>query len=136
MTDMPDQILLFDGVCNLCTWAVKFVLKRDIHEKFRYASVQSAKGKEILKIINGNDNMPTSVIYYKKGKTFYRSDAVLEVLMDLKRGWHFFYIFKVIPLFLRDGIYKWVAKRRYNLFGIKDECYVPQQPVKHLFYDD
>ena len=132
----PERIILFDGVCNLCTWAVQFVLKRDIREKFRYASVQSAKGKEILKVINGKEDMPASVILYKNGKTYYRSNAVLEILKDLKKGWQLLYVFKVIPLFLRDGIYKWVAKRRYHLFGIKNECYVPQQPVKHLFYDD
>lgn len=136
MTEFPERIVLFDGVCNLCTWAVQFILKRDDHEKFRYASAQSEKGKEILKAINGKDRMPTSVIYYKNGKTYYRSNAVLEVLKDLKKGWQLFYVFKIIPLFLRDGLYKWVAKRRYNLFGIMDQCYIPKKPVKHLFYDD
>lgn len=136
MTNLPDRLVLFDGVCNLCTWSVKFLMKRDHREKFRYASLQSKTGQQVMNAYFTGDNVPDSIVYYRLGKLFTRSGAVLEILRDLQKGWQMLYVFKLFPAFLRDSIYHWIAKKRYHIFGKKEVCYIPEKPVKHLFYDD
>jgi len=134
--DIPDRVIIFDGVCNLCTRVVQFILKRDKKQRIRFASVQSSSGGNLLEEITGNRDMPTSVIYYRNGQTFYRSTAVLEILRDLDNGWPVLYVLKILPVYLRDALYRYIALRRYRLFGKSDTCYIPEKPYKHLFYND
>jgi predicted DCC family thiol-disulfide oxidoreductase YuxK len=126
-------IILFDGICNLCNGAVQFVIKHDPEGKFLFASLQSEAGQEVLKQYNlpaGNFN---SFILLQNEKVYNKSTAALKVARQIKGVWSWLYIFIVIPQFIRDAVYNWIAKNRYKWFGKKDVCMLPTPELKARF---
>ncbi len=130
-----DRVILFDGVCNLCTASVTFVIKRDPSVKFRFASLQSAFGQKILTEEGINTQYFDTVMLIKAGKVFSRSDAALEIARDMNGLWPLLYIFKIIPSIIRNWVYDWIAKNRYRWFGKKDSCMIPTPDLKARFID-
>lgn len=135
---MPDDehpLILFDGVCNLCTGAVQFVIKRDRKARFRFASLQSAVGERLVKQ-HGTTGPGVYSILLIKGHRFYdRSSAVLEILRDLSGLWPALYVLKIIPSFIRDAVYRLIATNRYRVFGKKEQCMVPTPELKARFVE-
>jgi len=129
------HILLFDGVCNLCTRVVKFIMKRDTKEKFKFAALQSESGQALLKRFGLPTNDFNSFVFISGEKYFLRSSAGLHVLRELGGAWKLFYAFIIIPQPLRDFIYSIVAKTRYKIFGKLDTCIIPSPEVKQRFLD-
>ena len=127
------SIILFDGVCNLCNGAVKFVIKRDNRNHFLFASLQSDEGKQIVEEHNFPDNKMKSFFLVENGKVYDRSTAALRVARRLTGLWPLLYGFIIVPGFIRDGVYNWIAKNRYQWFGKKDECMVPTPELKAKF---
>jgi predicted DCC family thiol-disulfide oxidoreductase YuxK len=135
VTNTADSpLILFDGVCNLCNGAVQFVIKRDKSEKFRFAALQSALGQNYLHQLGVKQDTST-IILVKNNKVFDRSSAALEIARDLSGLWPVLFAFKIIPRFLRDGVYNFIARRRYRWFGRKDECMIPTPELKARFLD-
>lgn len=126
-------LLLFDGVCNLCNGAVNFILDKDEHKSMVFASLQSALGQKILKQHQLPENDFKSMILLKGDKIFLKSNAVLEVVKYLPRGWKLLYVFKIIPRFIRDWIYKIISLNRYKWFGKKDQCRLPTSDIANRF---
>ncbi|KAA9041710.1 thiol-disulfide oxidoreductase DCC family protein [Ginsengibacter hankyongi] len=127
------SIILFDGVCNLCNGAVKFVIKRDNKNQFLFASLQSGEGKQILEEHNIPENIMKSFFLVENGKVYDRSTAALRVVKRLTGLWPLLYGFIIVPAFIRDGVYNWIAKNRYQWFGKKDECMIPTPELKAKF---
>ncbi|MFV0605584.1 MAG: thiol-disulfide oxidoreductase DCC family protein [Niabella sp.] len=127
------HIILFDGVCNLCNTSVQFVIKKDKRNLFRFASLQSAAGKKLLSDFSLADNHLKTFVYIKNNKVYLRSNAALEVAKTLGRGWQLLYGFKIIPSFIRDGIYNYIAKNRYQWFGKKEVCMLPTPDLQEKF---
>lgn len=130
-TDKP--LLFFDGVCNLCNGFVQFVIERDPESKFRFASLQSDAGQQVLQDMNMSETEFGTVILLKNGKTYTHSDVALEMSLDLGGLWTLFYVFKIIPKVLRDKIYDWVAANRYKWFGEKESCWLPTPELQARF---
>ena len=130
-TDKP--ILFFDGVCNLCSGFVQFVIERDPESKFRFASLQSGTGQKVLRDNKLSETNLSTVILLKDGKYFTHSDVALEMSRDMGGLWTFFYVFKIIPKTLRDKIYDWVATNRYKWFGEKESCWLPTPELQARF---
>jgi len=128
-----NQILLFDGLCNLCNGSVNFILKRDKTGKFKFASLQSEIGVKLCEKYNIDHNIIDSFVLLKNDMIFIKSDAILEVLKDLPIGWWFFRIGIILPKIIRDYLYDFVAKYRYWIFGKKDECPIPTNDVQDRF---
>ncbi|RZJ31664.1 MAG: DUF393 domain-containing protein [Flavobacterium sp.] len=125
------QIILFDGVCNLCDSFVKYIIKRDKKDLFRFVSLQSETGKEIIRHI-GVDASVDSVILYVPGVAYYtKSGAAIEIVKHL--GWHFAAAFSLVPKLLRDLIYDYIARNRYKWYGRKDACLIPTDEILHKF---
>lgn len=120
-------ILVFDGVCVLCSRSVQFVLRHDRERKFRFATVQSETGRRLM-IENGFDPaQPSSVLLIENGQAFAESSAALRVLESFGGAWNIFAMaLRIVPRALRDAIYRAVARRRYRWFGKTDACYLPQ----------
>lgn len=118
------NIVLFDGVCNLCNSAVAFIISRDKLCKFRFVSLQSSIGKKLC-CQCGIPKNNESIIYIRKGKCFYESTAILNIFYDLKGIYRIMYLFIAIPPFVRNLIYRLLARNRYWLFGKKDSCMLP-----------
>lgn len=132
MNDKP--VILYDGVCNLCNKSVQFILKRDKEKIFLFASLQSAYGQKLLQDFNLLADNFNSFILYQDEKIFSKSAGALKMLSQLK-GWKWMKIFWIVPKFIRDAVYNWVAKNRYKWFGKKDECMVPTPDLKERFLD-
>ena len=137
MTNMEWQnLIFFDGVCELCNSSIDFILKRDKKNLFLFASLQSEEAKEVLL----KNNYPiedveglSNIVYMRKGKVEIKSTAVLFILWDLA-GWYRILSFCfIIPAFARDWIYDIIAKNRYRWFGKKETCRIPTPNEKEKF---
>lgn len=129
------NVILFDGVCNLCNGAVQFVLKRDTKHVFRFASLQSAYGQQQLIRFGLNPNSLHSIILIRGAYFFQQSDAALEIARQLTYGWPLLYSFKILPRFIRDGVYNWIANNRYRFFGKREACWIPTPELKERFLE-
>jgi predicted DCC family thiol-disulfide oxidoreductase YuxK len=130
--DTTKPIIFFDGVCNLCNSSVQFVIKKDKEARFRFASLQSQAGQEILQQYNLSQNDFSSFILFEGGKLYTRSTAALRVFSRL-RGWKWSRIFHWVPRFVRDGVYNVVARNRYKWFGKRDSCMLPTPELASRF---
>ncbi|WP_200976746.1 thiol-disulfide oxidoreductase DCC family protein [Echinicola sp. 20G] len=127
------DIVLFDGVCNLCNQAVDFIIQRDRKNSFKLASLQDDLSKELLKGKEINEDYLDSLVLLRDEKVFYKSRAALEIAKKLKGLWPLFYAFIIIPTFLRDPIYNWIARNRYKWFGKRETCRFPTEEDKMKF---
>ncbi|WP_312096453.1 thiol-disulfide oxidoreductase DCC family protein [Niallia sp.] len=125
------MIILFDGVCNLCNSSVQFIIKRDPKKQFFFASLQSEVGKSLLEKHHLSD--VDSVVLIKKNKRYIESDAALEICRYLSNGWKLLTILKIIPSFLRDPLYRYIARNRYKWFGKRESCMLPTEEMKKRF---
>jgi len=127
-----NNIVLFDGVCNLCNRSVDFIIRHEKSHKLQFASLQSDVGKSIVNK-SGLDEIPDSVMLYVDGKLLIRSDAVLAISTYLKRPYAYGIIFKYVPKILRDSVYNLIAKNRYRWFGKRETCRVPSADERERF---
>ncbi|OMQ09002.1 thiol-disulfide oxidoreductase DCC family protein [[Flexibacter] sp. ATCC 35103] len=128
------KIILFDGVCNLCNGAVQFIIKHDKKDTFRFVALQSELGIEICKYIGVDQTKIDSIILYNPGIAYYyKSSAVLEIGKDLGGIYSITSIFKILPEKLRNYIYDYIAKNRYNWYGKKESCMIPTPELKVKF---
>jgi len=128
------EIILFDGVCNLCNGAVLFIIKRDRDDVFRFVSLQSELGKEIIRYIVVDISKTDSIVWYKPGEAYYyKSDAALMIINHFGGIWSLLNVFKIIPASLRNLLYDFIAKNRYNWFGKKESCMIPTPELQQKF---
>ncbi len=129
----PKPIILFDGVCNLCNNSVQFVIKHDPSDKFMFAALQSARGQQLLQ----QYNLPTagfdSFVLIQNEKVFLKSTAALQVAKQLSGPIKLLYGFIIVPAFIRNAVYAFVAKNRYKWFGKKDSCMIPSPSLQSKF---
>ena len=125
--------VLFDGVCNFCNASINFVIDRDKKGVFKFAALQSDIGQVILKKYGLKQTNFDSIILEKEGKIYQKSDAALEIVRNMDGLWKVFYIFKIIPSFLRNPVYNLIAKNRYRIFGRTDACRIPTPKLKARF---
>jgi predicted DCC family thiol-disulfide oxidoreductase YuxK len=124
------NLLLYDGVCSLCNGVVKFLMKRDQRDKFRFAPLQSDLGREMLARFDIH-RFPDGVVLITgaltpAGGIYHRSDAVQESLQQLGAPWkQLGKALNLLPRFLREWGYGVIARYRYRLFGRYDSCPVP-----------
>lgn len=128
-----DPVILFDGICNFCNSAVNFTIKRDKHKKIKFAPLQSDTGKSILKQHGLPENYSSSFLFIENGKLYNRSAAALRVCRYLSGLWPLCYSLIIIPAFIRNAVYDFIAKNRYKWFGQKDACMVPTPDVRARF---
>ena len=118
------NIILYDGFCNLCSGAVQFVLKRDKKKKFQFAPLQSNLGKTLLQQNNLSTTDLNTLVLLEDGKLFTQSTGALKIARSLSGLWPITYWAILLPKFVRDAIYHWIAKNRYKWFGKKEQCYI------------
>lgn len=136
MENLPKdkKIILFDGVCNLCNSSVQFVIKHDKKDVFRFAALQSEIGEKILKHIAIDPKNIDSIILYEPGVAYYyKSSAAIEIAKQLGGFWNLSMVFKIIPAFLRNPVYDYVAKNRYKWYGKQESCMIPTPELKAKF---
>ncbi len=126
-------VIFFDGVCNLCNASVQFVLRRDPRGYFRFASLQSNTAQELLRGVPGAPEELATIVLLENGACYTRSEAVLRIARRLSGLWPALYVFKLIPRFLRDPIYSFIARHRYRWFGKRESCMLPEPGLRERF---
>jgi predicted DCC family thiol-disulfide oxidoreductase YuxK len=133
MDNSNENILLFDGVCNLCNGLVNFIIKKDKTRKFKFASLQSESGRLWLEKVGLPGNEFESFVLIKKDQYYLKSTAALKTLRELGAIWKIMYVFILIPRPLRDFLYDIIAKSRYKVFGKRDTCMIPTPELEARF---
>jgi predicted DCC family thiol-disulfide oxidoreductase YuxK len=133
MKQFPDNIVLFDGQCGLCTASVQFIIRRDRRGVFRFASVQSEVGRELCRHHGLDPDRVDSVVLIQRDKTRVRSDAVLAIARELGGLWPCLAVFRVMPRAVRDCFYRLVARNRLRWFGRNATCLVPSHDDRSRF---
>jgi predicted DCC family thiol-disulfide oxidoreductase YuxK len=135
-----NPIVLYDGVCGLCNRLNQFLLKRDAHDRLRFASLQSDFAASLLKR-HGADSKDLNTVYVvlengrPEERLLARSDAIIYLLTQLDGIWKLASAGRVLPRVLRDGLYKIVARNRYRVFGKHDSCMLPDPKHRHKFLE-
>ena len=132
---LPDRLLLFDGVCDLCTEAVRFVVPRDRRGRIRFAALQGPTGQRILREQGLGTAELSTLIYVRQGRVLTRSTAALQLFRDLDGAWPLLAVLLGLPRVLRDVVYDRVARRRYRWFGRTEACLVPGPDLAARFVD-
>ncbi len=127
------SIVLFDGICNLCSGSVLFIIKRDPAGYFRFAALQTDSGRLIMEKYGINLVRTDSLILIENNKLYYQSDAALRISRKLRGAWKLFYAFIIIPPFLRNFFYDLVACNRYRWFGQRATCFLPDENIGQRF---
>ena len=135
-----NPIVLYDGVCGLCNRLVQFILKRDKHDRFRFASLQSSVGGEILRRHGANPlDLDTFylVLDYDQPTEYLlaRSDGIVYALTQLGGIWQIAGLGKAVPKAVRDVLYNFVARHRYQVFGKHESCMLPEPKHRAKFLD-
>jgi predicted DCC family thiol-disulfide oxidoreductase YuxK len=131
-------LILFDGVCNLCSGVVRFVIARDPHAHFRFAALQSDAARRACAEVGATPPAavdPDTIIVIADGRALERSDAALAIAARLPFPWPIFGVFRLLPRALRDWLYRFVAKNRYRWFGKSDTCMMPTPELRARFID-
>ena len=132
----PGGIVLFDGHCNFCSSVVNFLIDRDPHGRLKFAALQSEAGRRLL-AEHGVEvpEEPDTMVFIVGGKALVRSDAALATTRYLRGLWPLARVGFLVPRFLRDRVYKLVARNRYRWFGKSAACRVPTPALRARFLD-
>ena len=131
---MADSIIVFDGVCVLCSRWVDFVLRRDRHGRYKFAAMQTVSGRDLL-IEHGIDpDDPLSFLLLEGEKGYTDTDAIVRILRSFGSGWALVALLvAIVPRFIRDPLYRWIARHRYRIFGRRATCRVPTAEIADRF---
>ncbi|OEK08664.1 thiol-disulfide oxidoreductase [Flavivirga aquatica] len=136
MTNFPKhkKLILFDGVCNLCNSSINYVIKHDKKNIFMFAPLQSKAGKEIIDTYHIDTQKTDSILLYTPEKGIaYKSTAALKVANHLGFPLNLMGIFFIVPAFIRNWVYDFIAKNRYKWYGKKETCMIPTPELKSKF---
>ncbi len=149
----PTNLVLFDGVCNLCDGFVQFLIRQDRRQVLRFGPLQSENAQKYItefttlarsghtnSQMSQTEQVPetgklTSIIYIRNGRFYTKSTAALWILQDMGGLWWLTGIFWIIPRPVRDAVYDWVGRNRYRWFGKKTSCMMPTPELKDRFLD-
>ena len=132
MTD----IVIFDGVCNLCARSVQFILRHESEPRFQFSPVQSAAGARILGAHGFSAADVDTFVLVSEGKVYTRSTAALRIAKHFKGAWRLLRVLWIVPRPVRDALYNFVARNRYSWYGKADSCMVPTPELSARFKYD
>ncbi len=132
---MKQDVLLFDGVCNLCNGAVNFIIDHDPKGHFKFAALQSDFGQLKLEELGYDQEDFDSLVLLSDDKVFKKSTAALHIAKKLSGLYPLLYIFIIIPPFIRHAVYDVIAKNRYKWWGKRDSCRMPTPELQARFVE-
>ncbi|NMH88105.1 thiol-disulfide oxidoreductase DCC family protein [Flavivirga algicola] len=138
MIDLPKhkKLILFDGVCNLCNSSVQYVIKHDKKNVFMFAALQSEIGQNLIKRFNIDTEKTDSILLYTPENSLVsKSTAALKIASHLGFPQSLMGIFFIIPPFIRNWVYDYIAKNRYKWYGKKDACMIPTPELRSKFLE-
>jgi predicted DCC family thiol-disulfide oxidoreductase YuxK len=133
--EIQRPVLLFDGVCNLCNRSLRLLVEFDHAGRFRFAPLQSPVGRELLTRHGLEPDYFDSIVLIDGDDHYTKSEAALRVCRDLDGPLPLLYALVAVPEGIRDGIYDFVGDHRYQVFGKKEECPVPDEELRRRFLE-
>ena len=122
----PDShIVVFDGMCNLCSAVVDFIAARDPRNAFTFVPMQSPRGQQLLEAHGVSIDRVDTFLLIGNGGALVRSDAAIAIAAELRRPWNLLTVLRFVPRPTRDWIYSLVARNRYRWFGKRTSCKLP-----------
>lgn len=136
-TEHSPPVIVFDGVCLLCSRWVRFLLKHDHAARYHFATMQSDSGRTLMLAHGLDPDSPSSFLLVEDGVAYTDSDAIARILRGLdQRRWQWLSrMMRWVPRGLRDPLYRFVARHRYRVFGKIDSCYVPTAEQRKRFME-
>ena len=133
----PRPVILFDGVCNLCNASVRWVLKHDSREQFDFASLQSGTARRLLDAAGAPPpgSLPDAIVLIDHGGVHTGSAAATRIARQLRFPHSLLGLGAAFPAWLRDPVYRFVARNRYRWFGRREQCELPAPGDAHRFLD-
>ena len=128
------KIIFYDGLCAMCNRFIRIIITLDKKEKFLLAPLQGKNGKILQKKFSKELKGIDSVIFYNK-KVYTKSSAVINILNELGGAYKLAYIFNIIPSFISDSIYDYIARNRFQWFGKLNKCPIPEKKNISRFLD-
>jgi predicted DCC family thiol-disulfide oxidoreductase YuxK len=122
---VSQPVIVFDAMCVLCSRHAQFVLRHDRARHFLLASMQSEAGAAIYRSLGIDSADPDTLVVVEGGRALRDSDAILAIWRALGWPWRAAGVFGIVPRGLRDPVYRWIARHRYQLFGRRETCWVP-----------
>lgn len=133
--DNDEVILLFDGVCNLCNGWVNFVIDHDPEGHISFAPLQSVSGQRLLSKHNIDSDKMDTIILVDHGEVYERSDAILQLAVYLNGKARILRAGIILPRFIRDALYNRIAGKRYDWFGKRKRCRIPEPEIRDRFLE-
>ena len=127
------DVIIFDGICNLCSHSVQFILRHEAKSEILFASLQSTSGARLLREFNFNPDDAKSFVLISCGNAYVKSTAAIRVARQLRGAWKLLAAAWVVPRPLRDYLYDVVARNRYRWFGQLEVCMVPTPELASRF---
>jgi predicted DCC family thiol-disulfide oxidoreductase YuxK len=131
------NLVLYDGVCGLCNRLVRFLLRIDRGAVLCFAPLQGPTAARLAAKHRFALDVKTMVYVrhfgLKHERVYLRSDAVLRVFGDVGGLWWLLSGLRIVPRFVRDPLYDWVARNRYRWFGKYDSCPLPSPDQRARF---
>ena len=135
MARPAEPVIVFDGVCALCSRWVRFLLRFDTRGRYRFAAMQGAQGRALLQAHGLDPEDPTSFLLLDAGRAWTDTDAIIRVLTGLGGAWRLLGVLRWVPRRLRDPAYRALARNRYRWFGRHDTCFLPTPEQAARFLD-
>ena len=130
------DIVIFDGVCNLCVRSVKFIINHEADQFLRFTPLQSPAGRRLLREYGFDPEDAKSFVLVADGKPYVKSDAAIRVARHLRGGWRLIGAIKIIPRPIRNWTYDVIARNRYRWFGRSEGCMVPTPELLSRFVEE
>ena len=134
--EISKSVILFDGYCNLCNSQVNSILRFDSKKFFYFSNLDSSFSKKVIKENKVESLEGNTIILYHNNKIIIKSNAAIKIAYLLGGFFKIFIIFKILPNFIRDGIYDVISRNRYRWFGKSDSCYIPKKEILDRFIND
>ena len=134
--EISKSVILFDGYCNLCNSQVNSILRFDYKKFFYFSNLDSSFSKKVIKENKVESLEGNTIILYHNNKIIIKSNAAIKIAYLLGGFFKIFIIFKILPNFIRDGIYDVISRNRYRWFGKSDSCYIPKKEILDRFIND
>ena len=128
-----ENIIVFDGVCVLCTTWLRLVLRHDKERIFRFATMQSEAGRALLLENGMNPDDPVSFLVIREGQAYSDTEAIVQVVSVFGGIWRAAHLLRLIPSIIRDPGYRFVARHRYRIFGRHTHCLAPDESLRSRF---
>ena len=129
------DLIIFDGVCNLCEASVNFIIRHDAAGVFRFVPSQSELGAALQQQYGVNTASLDTVVLIQDGQIYTQSDAGVRIASAFDGPWRLLGLARWVPRPLRNWVYRRIANNRYAWFGRKEVCLIPTPEVRRRFLE-